>query len=488
MGVGLMFNKMLSKKKVWIVLAMAMTLTSFGLLDAPAQVEANIQSTFTNPIKYHRAADPDVFKASDGNYYLIQTEGRKQIVLRRAKSMVNIMYGDQKTVYSFPSNEQAIWAPEIKQFDGVWYVYYSSLLNGSGSGTRRNYVLKNTSADPFTGTWTNVGQLTDATNEFALDSNVFQVNGQYYTTWSGWNGSNHDQHIYIASMSNPYTINSARTLIAAPTLSWERATGVGIAEGPSALVKNGNVYISYSGSQNSAYSMGLLTANASSNLLSASSWTKTGPVFQAANGISAPGHNGWFKSSDGTEDWFIFHGNNSSGIRSLRMQKVTWSGSTPNFGVPQAPTTNLAIPSGDNPTDRYEAEDGTVSGAIKTTFTAENDFNGFSGTGYVKFANISGDSLQFNVTAAAAGTYNLLFRYTNDTTTSKSLKLTVNGVVVNNALGFISTGNGTDNWGDHYWNYTRSTQSVALNAGSNTIKLETNGNVGPWIDSLIIAQ
>ncbi|WP_248925961.1 family 43 glycosylhydrolase [Paenibacillus hamazuiensis] len=475
-------------KRVSLVLIALLCLASFGPVQDPSQVQASIQPTFTNPIKYHRSADPDVFRASDGNYYLIQTEGRKQIVLRRAKSMVNIMYGDQKTVYRFPSNEHDIWAPEIRQFDGVWYIYYSSLLGSNGSGTRRNYVLKNTSPDPFTGTWTYVGKVTDSTDEFALDSNVFQVNGQYYITWSGWNGSNHDQHIYIASMSNPYTINSARTLIAAPTQSWERATGVGVCEGPSALVKNGNVYISYSGSQNSAYSMGLLTASASGNLLDASSWTKTGPVFQAANGITAPGHNGWFKSTDGTEDWFIFHGNNSSGIRSLRIQKVIWNGNTPNFGVPEGPNTILAIPSGDNPTDRYQAEDATVSGAVKTTFTAESDFNGFSGTGYVKFVNNSGDSIQFTVTAAAAGTYNLLFRYTNDTSTSTTLKLTVNGVAVNNALGFISTGNGTDNWGDHYWNYTRSTQTVTLNAGTNTIKLETNGNGGPWIDSLIIAK
>ncbi len=94
--------------------------------------------------------------------------------------MVNIMYGVQKTVYSIPSNKHDIWAPETRQFDGAWYIY--SLLGNNGPGTRRNHVLKNTSPASFTGTWTYVGKLTDSTDEFALDTNVFQVNGQYYNT------------------------------------------------------------------------------------------------------------------------------------------------------------------------------------------------------------------------------------------------------------------------------------------------------------------
>lgn len=174
--------------------------------------------------------------------------------------------------------------------------------------------------------------------------------------------------------------------------------------------------------------------------------------------------------------------------RDTRMQKITWNGDVPVFGTPVANGTALANPSGDIQTDRYEAENATVSGAVKVTKTNANDYHGFTGNGYVDFVNNSGDSVTFNITAATAGSYNLLFRYTNDTTTNHTLQLTVNGVVVNSALSFPSTGNGNDSHGVHYYNYKRSSQYVNLNAGANTVRLATTGNNGPWLDCLVVAR
>jgi GH43 family beta-xylosidase len=54
-----------------------------------------------------------------------------------------------------------------------------------------------------------------------------------------------------------------------------------------------------------------------------------------------PGHNGFFKSPNGTEDWIVYHawptsaGQGAGGERSARAQKFTWnSDGTPNFGSP----------------------------------------------------------------------------------------------------------------------------------------------------------
>jgi GH43 family beta-xylosidase len=46
--------------------------------------------------------------------------------------------------------------------------------------------------------------------------------------------------------------------------------------------------------------------------------------------VYAPGHNGFFKSPDGTEDWIVYHANNSASggcdmNRSTRAQKFTWN-------------------------------------------------------------------------------------------------------------------------------------------------------------------
>ena len=85
-------------------------------------------------------------------------------------------------------------------------------------------------------------------------------------------------------------------------------------------------------------------------------WTKTPtPVFTKNPSASAygPGHNSFFKSPDGTEDWIIYHANAQSGqgcgdFRSPRIQKFTWNADgTPNFGTPVAINTPIPKPSGE---------------------------------------------------------------------------------------------------------------------------------------------
>ena len=50
-----------------------------------------------------------------------------------------------------------------------------------------------------------------------------QTGGQLYFIWSGWEGdTNVRQNLYIARMSNPWTIDSNRVEIARPTHSWKR--------------------------------------------------------------------------------------------------------------------------------------------------------------------------------------------------------------------------------------------------------------------------
>jgi len=69
--------------------------------------------------------------------------------------------------------------------------------------------------------------------------------------------------------------------------------------------------------------------------------------------VLAPGHNGFFKSPDGTEDWIVYHADSSADgacdmDRSTRAQKFTWNpDGTPNFGAPVALGTPLAVPSGE---------------------------------------------------------------------------------------------------------------------------------------------
>jgi GH43 family beta-xylosidase len=87
----------------------------------------------------------------------------------------------------------------------------------------------------------------------------------------------------------------------------------------------------------------MLSTSTNKNLLNPASWTKSPvPVFKQSpeNGVYAPGHNSFFKSPDGKEDWILYHANSQPGQgcgkdRSPRMQQFTWNkDGSPNFGVP----------------------------------------------------------------------------------------------------------------------------------------------------------
>jgi GH43 family beta-xylosidase len=98
-------------------------------------------------------------------------------------------------------------------------------------------------------------------------------------------------------------------------------------------------------------------APASSDLMNPASWTKSPlPVFWQSPEAHAygTGHNGFFKSPDGTQDWMIYHANPESNggcgaQRSPRAQPFHWNADgTPNFGRPAPTGRPIAAPSGES--------------------------------------------------------------------------------------------------------------------------------------------
>ncbi len=185
--------------------------------------------------------------------------------------------------------------------------------------------------------------------------------------WSGWEGENNgEQRIYIAHLKNPWTVDSARTTLSYPEYPWEHVGDmlndpalphIEVNEGPEVLQHGDDIFLVYSGSGcwTDYYELGLVRTHSGANLLDPGMWQKADhPVFRQnrAAGVFAPGHNGFFRSPDGKQDWIIYHANATSGAgcgatRSPRMQPFTWSGDgTPNFGQPVSTGTVLEDPSG----------------------------------------------------------------------------------------------------------------------------------------------
>ena len=68
------------------------------------------------------------------------------------------------------------------------------------------------------------------------------TNGSLYFIWSGWPGKTDGlQNLYIAPMSNPWTLSGPRVLLSTPDLPWESW----IQEGPVALQRGGKAFVIY---------------------------------------------------------------------------------------------------------------------------------------------------------------------------------------------------------------------------------------------------
>ncbi|MGQ0563167.1 MAG: glycoside hydrolase family 43 protein [Gemmatimonadota bacterium] len=316
--------------------------------------------TFTNPIA--EGQDPWIVRHGD-SYYLIQSKAREIWVYKSDRLTEPLKNGVR--VWSAPAtgwNARNIWAPELHFIDGRWYIYYAAGEAGPPFIYQLSGVLQSVADDPQ-GTYIDKGTLftgnaptADAENIWAIDVNVARLNGELYAVWSGWQQNattdKTPQHLYIARMTNPWTLATARVKISSPVESWERGTELDINEGPQFLVNGDQVFIIYSARESwlPAYKMGQLRlASAHADPLVPSSWIKSGPVFTGTETVHGAGHGSFTVSPDGTESWIIYHSKidtRPGWDRVIRLQKFEWANGAPVFGMPVASGTTVRVPSG----------------------------------------------------------------------------------------------------------------------------------------------
>lgn len=341
-----------------IILSACAASTEPEIVKEEPKEDQDLDSLFLNPI-HTSGPDPWVFHMDD-QYYLTFTTGIN-VTLYWTEIMSDLTDASSRVIWTPPPtgpNSRNIWAPEIHFVNGKWYIYYAA--DDGNNDNHRMFVLENSSEQPTIGVWQDKGQLDLPGDRWAIDGTIFEVDGQLYYLWSGWEGSsNGRQDIYICKMDDPLTPVGDRILLTKPEYSWE-TNGVDptVVEGPQVLVKDNKVFIVYSagGCWTDGYSLGLLTADISSDLMDPTSWIKNSePIFtQNVDGNAfGPGHNGFFKSVDGTEDWIIYHANpyagqGCGGNRSIRIQPFDWDeNGDPVFGIPHPLYKKLTRPSGE---------------------------------------------------------------------------------------------------------------------------------------------
>jgi len=326
---------------------------------SPSTFHAGADTTFTNPLL---AGGPDPWvEQKDSTYYYMNTSGNG-ISLCATNRMSELNKGVFTTIWTPPATgmySKEIWAPEIHYLQNKWYVYFAA--DDGDNDHHRIYALECADADPVHGSWIFRGKVADTlADTWAIDASVFTYNGQLYMVWSGWPGAvNTEQDLFIARMKDPLTFDGPRVMIASPRYDWEK-TGAppAVNEGPEALVHDGRLFLTYSasGCWTDSYALGLLTLRQGGDPLVPADWSKTlTPVFSTVpgNGAYAPGHNGFFRSRDGREDWIIYHANTRAGqgcgdARNPRMQPFSWNADgSPHFGQPVHIGTPLRRPGGE---------------------------------------------------------------------------------------------------------------------------------------------
>jgi hypothetical protein len=180
----------------------------------------------------------------------------------------------------------------------------------------------------------------------------------------------------------------------------------------------------------------------------------------AKSHLSLPPTGGWTKWNTVSVDFPLHLGANPV--------RLTSNG----FNGPNIDSLAVAPVPGSVQDRTFQAEDGSVVGASISHSNA-----GYTGSGYVDFNHVSGDSVSWTVTLAEEAQYIFDIRYANGGSTGRPLNLEIG-----NEPAFQLPFSPTGSWGK--WGLTGA--SLRLAAGTYRITLSSIGFNGPNIDALIV--
>jgi GH43 family beta-xylosidase len=421
-------------------------------------------TTFRNPLN----TGPDPFMTTyDGNYYLATTQG-DALRMWKAPSIGELLATPPVVVWqdTDPTRNQQVWAPSFYLIGGHWYVYYTA--DDGTDANHRLYVVESDGLDPLGPYHFKARLVPPGADEWEIDPVLIQQSAGLYIAWSGAGTEGHNL-IYVAPMSDPWTISGPRTYLPAAGGCPE------VREAPSILQHGGTTFLVYSSCDTGKpdYQLWMLSIPTSADPTVAGNWHQVPGAAFARNdaaGVWGPGSNGFFKSPDGTEDWIVYHGKNTSQYtydgRDTRAQKIDWApDGTPALGAPVAVDATLAVPSGDPGGGPYWINDtGSTSGPGSVAFSA--GWTAYSTCGVQCF---SGDDHGGNQADATA-----TFTFTGTQIALLSARDTGNGIAA------FSLDGAPETTGDYYLSARQGQQLVYVSphvaAGSHTLRVRVTGD------------
>ena len=261
-------------------------------------------------------ADPYIIRKDGWYYFTASAPEFDRIVLRKARTLKELPDAVEKIVWTkHPEGPMScnIWAPELHFVDGRWYIYFAAARGGadeSGVYDHRIYALENENPDPFAGGFTEKGQIDTGWQSFSLDATTAEYNGKRYFIWAQRDFDiPGNSNLYIAEMKNALELKLPAVRLSVPEYDWE-CRGFLVNEGPSCLIHEGRLFLTYSASAtDERYAIGLLALKENGDPLDADAWEKSPVpimVTEEKNGLYGPGHNSFTVDEEG-DDLLVFH-------------------------------------------------------------------------------------------------------------------------------------------------------------------------------------
>ena len=269
-------------------------------------------------------ADPYIIYKDGWYYFAASVPEFDRIILRKARTLAGLPDAVEKIVWTRHKEGPLscnIWAPELHFVDGKWYIYFAAARGGAdaaGVFDHRIYALVNDDPDPLSGGFTEAGRIFTGWESFSLDSTTVHYDGKRYFIWAQRDFDiPGNSNLYIAEMKNALELKLPAVRLSVPEYDWE-CQGFLVNEGPSCLIHNGRLYLTYSASAtDERYAMGMLTLKKGGDLLKAEDWDKSPvPVMvtEEKNSLYGPGHNSFTVDEEG-RDLLVFHARPYPGFR-----------------------------------------------------------------------------------------------------------------------------------------------------------------------------
>lgn len=280
-------------------------------------VQKENEDTYRNPFNISNIGDPFVLKASDGKYYMYATSAANGYYVWSSDNMLDW----SKLGYAFqaPAGSWGIkdfWAPEVVEYKGKYYMYYSARWKDNNS-LRVGVAVSDKPAGPFK----NIENKPMFDFGYAaIDADVIvDENGKKYMYYSRDCSENlvagrHESHIYGIELSDDMlSVKGEPKLLSKPEQEWELQSGNEWRwnEGPLVFKKDGTYYMMYSGNfyGDKKYGIGY---GFSKSPLGPFVKYEGNPIVSYVESkdkvlVSGPGHNSLTVSPDGKDYYIVYH-------------------------------------------------------------------------------------------------------------------------------------------------------------------------------------